>query len=273
MAVVDDCLERILAWYPSKPIKPLFVGINGPQGAGKTVLCSKLVDLLAKKGIRALAISCDDFYYSCDEQCKLAAANAGNPLLEYRGLPGTHSIQLGADTLQSLADGIETRIPRYDKSLNMGQGDRLGYVTHLSVDIVLFEGWFLGFQQLPEDEIAAAMVDGKSRYLSQFKLDHLLQVNRFLSDYQKWTQLMDCFIQISAQDLSFIAKWRLEQENTAKVLGRDGLSNDQVLQFVARFMPMYELYLPLMPLFLSKFPNSLLVTLDSLRRNIPVRPC
>ena len=91
--------ERLLE---QKASRPLFVGLNAPQGAGKTTLTKWLVDQLEEKQIQALAISIDDFYLTCEQQVQLAQANSDNPYLQQRGYPGTHDIELGVKTLQQL---------------------------------------------------------------------------------------------------------------------------------------------------------------------------
>ncbi len=71
-----------------------------------------------------------------------------------RGNAGTHDLQLGTDTLAALksasSQGSQVSVPRYDKSQNGGRGDRADTSTWPSVqgplDIILFEGWMLGFR-------------------------------------------------------------------------------------------------------------------------------
>jgi len=107
------------------------------------------------------------------------AGNPPNPLLKLRGNAGTHDMQLLLSTLSALRgqrprrpqgghgevvghagaaagddDVGDIRIPRYDKSLRCGKGDRAPVHEWLTVsatepvDVVLFEGWMLGFAPL-----------------------------------------------------------------------------------------------------------------------------
>ena len=92
------------------------IGINGPQGCGKSTLAALLVDMLAQRGVTAIAVSIDDFYLTHAEQRALAAAHPGNRTLEHRGYPGTHDVALGTSTLDSLIEGRATSIPSYDKT-------------------------------------------------------------------------------------------------------------------------------------------------------------
>ena len=110
--------------------RPLLVGVQAPQGAGKTTLVTHLLALLPSLGLRSTGVSIDDFYLTRAEQLRLAAAHPGNPYLEHRGYPGTHDIGLGERTLAALqgAQGPQgpwvVRVPVYDKSLHGGRGDR-----------------------------------------------------------------------------------------------------------------------------------------------------
>ena len=85
-------------------------------------------------------------------------ANSSNRLLGVRGNAGSHDTQLAHDTFEALkaakADTAEVGIVRYDKSKHEGRGDRAAksdwqYVRG-PVDVVLFEGWMLGFRPLSD---------------------------------------------------------------------------------------------------------------------------
>ena len=125
-AQLEDKKAREIAGSGSPSSAPLVVGIQAPQGCGKTTLVAELETLLASVGLRAASVSVDDFYLTFEGQQKLASEFAGNPLLELRGNAGSHDLALGAETLERLVRGEEGAIalPRYDKSLHGGRGDR-----------------------------------------------------------------------------------------------------------------------------------------------------
>lgn len=100
-------------------------------------------------------------------------ANPGNKLLQLRGNPGTHDLTLGLEVLGELAEPVDpdvvdpanpgVKIPRYDKSRHGGKGDRTHPktwpVVQDPVDVILFEGWMLGFSPLSDEEAAAVSED------------------------------------------------------------------------------------------------------------------
>ena len=73
--------------------KPLVVGLNGVQGAGKTTLVAPLAAALRSDGINTLVCSIDDFYLTHDDQLALAANYPDNALLQHRGEPGAYFAQ------------------------------------------------------------------------------------------------------------------------------------------------------------------------------------
>lgn len=85
-------------------------------------------------------------------------AHPENPLLQVRGQAGTHDIDLAHQTLEQLksanSESSEVRLVRYDKSSHEGRGDRAPasrwQQVKGKVDVVLFEGWMLGFKPLTD---------------------------------------------------------------------------------------------------------------------------
>ena len=223
---------------------PLVVGIQAPQGCGKTTLVAELEALLGAVGLRAAAVSVDDFYLTFEGQQRLAAEFAGNPLLELRGNAGSHDLRLGAETLARLAkagkggEEEEIALPRYDKSLHGGRGDRAPEAAwprvRGPVDVVLFEGWMLGFRPVGASEAAKVS-------------PHLAAVDKFLEEYeQQWDRACDSWLMIRATNgPSCVYSWRLQAERQLReATGGKGMSDEQVKDFVDRFLPAYEAYLP-----------------------------
>eukprot|EP00850_Spirogloea_muscicola_P011528 SM000072S21162 [mRNA] locus=s72:29135:33045:- [translate_table: standard] len=215
--------------------RPLVVGISAPQGCGKSTLVESLEYLFNKSSRKAASISIDDFYLTAADQEALRDANPGNQLLELRGNAGSHDLALGMATLKALKGlskpGDKFRVPRYNKSARAGKGDRADASTWPEVEgpleIVLFEGWMLGFEPLPSEKVASLVV-----------------VNDKLAEYAAWHNEVDAWIIIEVDDPNWVFDWRLQAEVVMRNKGKPGMTDEQVADFVSTYMPAYKAYLP-----------------------------
>ncbi|CAN4086805.1 unnamed protein product [Withania somnifera] len=189
---------------------------------------------------KAATISIDDFYLTAEEQAKLRDSNPGNLLLEFRGNAGSHDLPFSVETLTGLSkltkEGVKMKLPRYDKSAYSGRGDRADPSTWPEVEgplpVILFEGWMLGFKPLPPEVVKA--VDPQ-----------LEMVNKNLEAYyDAWHKYVKSWIVIKIQDPSYVYQWRLQAEIAMRADGKPGMSDEEVLDFVSRYLPAYEAYLP-----------------------------
>lgn len=233
---VDDyylpVADWILAALNRNAKRPYFLGISGPQGSGKSTLADALTIAFPKIQIRTVHISTDDFYLTREQQIAVAEQHADNPLFQVRGFAGTHDVDLAARVLDSLAKNQPTKIPTYDKSLHDGKGDRAPENKWQSIeepiDLVIFEGWFLGFHQLPEKQ-----------------LDHELRAsNEKLAAYSAWTKSLDAFVLMQAGELDFIVKWRVDSEAQRRKKGEKTMSEADARSYIERFIPVYREYVP-----------------------------
>ncbi|KAG0217696.1 hypothetical protein BGX33_009837 [Mortierella sp. NVP41] len=240
---------------------PLFVGISGPQGIGKTTITKELVSTLtdAPNNLRVFSFSMDDLYLPCKSQESLSQRYPDNKLIEFRGLPGTHDIALGSNTFQALYEASQPHsantvvpVPVYDKALHAGRGDQLPQDewprAQGPFDVILFEGWSLGFKSVRDPkklaEIYASHSTFPPHYLSQHPFSSIEMVNQALEAYEReWYTYLDGFVHLSAPNLSTVFKWRAEQEEGLWASRGTGMTAGQVKDFVARFMPAYEVYL------------------------------
>jgi D-glycerate 3-kinase len=226
--------DFVLAQVALATRRPLVIGLQAPQGAGKTTLVTHLLRRLDARGFRAAGVSIDDFYLTRAEQLALAAAHPGNPYLEHRGYPGTHDIALGVRTLSALQGsrtGANVRVPVYDKSAHGGRGDRAPESEWRPVegplDLVVVEGWMLGFTPVSE----AALPEPQ-----------MVEPNRKLARYAEWYALIDQWIVLRAAEPEFVLEWRVEAEETMKATGKPGLSREAIEDYVRRFLPAYKTY-------------------------------
>lgn len=240
-----DAHAREHSASPSPP-PPLVLGISAPQGCGKTTLTEQLTELFTFLGVRVAGVSIDDFYLTRAEQQALADANPGNRLLELRGNAGSHDLALGERCLAALkgCDSAqkEVAVPRYDKSAFEGKGDRAPEATWPRVSgpvqLVLFEGWMLGFRPGGGGDAAPSSLTADERR-------DLEPVDAALQSYPtRWDRFVDSWLVVRVGDPRWVFAWRLQAEQAMRANGKTGMSDDGVADFVSRYLPAYAQYLP-----------------------------
>ena len=242
-----DVFAWVLRQQQQARSTPLMVGLSAPQGAGKTTLTAALCEIAAAHGIRAVSLSIDDFYLTRAEQLRLARAHPNNPYWQQRGYPGTHDLALGEATLHALK-GLGSKgalpLPAYDKSAHSGQGDRRPMSEWREVrgplEVIFVEGWMLGFTAVPDSELNDAS---------------LKAINAALPAYERWLELLDAFIWLEPLDLHYTVDWRVEAEERMKEQGKTGMSQPEILAYIAKFLPAYKTYLPVLKATVSRFPH------------------
>ena len=135
-------LERLrcLAAAGRRPV----LALNAPVGSGKTSLCRVVAQLAAASQLRLAVASIDDFYLPWAER---SAAMWGNPFGVSRVPPGSHDPDLLCAVLDRWRAGGALQLPRFDKTLRAGEGDRCDGVS-LEADALLLEGWLVGCRPL-----------------------------------------------------------------------------------------------------------------------------
>jgi D-glycerate 3-kinase len=250
----EKWFSPLLEEYKTGGDKPLIIGINGSQGSGKSTLADYLCTMLSERfELRCVSLSLDDFYLTKLERQQLATKV--HPLLETRGVPGTHDIPLALGTIAKLVDGSgETLIPRFDKS----RDDRMPLEQCDSiigqVDIIIFEGWCVGAKAQTEEQLTEPLNSLEADQDSDGVWRNT--VNQALAgEYQTLFSLLDQLIMLQAPSFDTVFNWRLEQEE--KMLARLGdtpgeqhqgiMSASQIGEFIAHYQRITEHSLGEMP--------------------------
>lgn len=230
-----DLLWRV--WLPTvfyiktkkqQKASAIIQGILGLQGTGKTTLATILRLLLTALGYQTIAISIDDLYKTYAERLELQKQDSR---LIWRGPPGTHDVDLGIELLDNIRAGkAPVSIPRFDKSAWGGMGDRATpEIIEKPIDILLFEGWFLGVQPInPSSSYPPPIITEKDR---AFAIDN----NRRLEAYLPLWNRLDGLIILSPVDYRLSQQWRKEAEQKMINQGKSGMSEEEIERFVQYF--------------------------------------
>ncbi|KAF2262246.1 P-loop containing nucleoside triphosphate hydrolase protein [Lojkania enalia] len=271
MSSLESNILRVLDMLVPKIIlrrqglsRPIILGIAGLQGSGKSTWASQIVKLLSSSyELQAITVSLDDLYKTHDDLIALRGKDPQNKLYRTRGQPGTHDEQLASQFFQDLEAWVgedELKIPSFDKSRFGGEGDRAPIlewpVVQGKVDVVVFEGWCVGFRALSDSDVELKhQAAQKSREpegnesintLAEHQLSHLKELNQNLQRYNNafmGPQHFDFMIHIDTNDLRNVYRWRLQQEHALIKAKGSGMTDEQVLAFVRGYMPGYELFL------------------------------
>lgn len=221
---------------------PLIVGINGAQGSGKTTLCTVLAMILQQAyGLRVVEFSIDDLYLTHAD--RMALSRSIHPLLQTRGVPGTHDVALGMKLLDDLSVqevGQQVAIPSFDKSVDDRKPDKEWKTATTPVDIILFEGWCVAAR--PED---AAMLDLPVNTLEEHEDTDARwrsYVNQCLQgDYARLFRRLDLLIMLKVPDFECVYKWRgLQERKLATTSPQQESSRIMDEKSLQRFIMHYE---------------------------------
>jgi len=210
--------------------RPIVQGFLGGQGTGKTTLTQILTHLLSAMGYRAARLSLDDLYKTYAERQQLQRAD---PRLRWRGPPGTHDVEMGLEVLQRVRLGTDGPIwvPRFDKSQHGGMGDRTAPEAIAAVDVLLFEGWFVGIRPIDPGQFDTAPPPIELEGDRAFARD----CNTRLQAYVPLWDLLDALVVLHPVDYRLSKIWRKQAEQAMVRQGRSGMTDEAIDQFVEYF--------------------------------------
>lgn len=240
--VVKDITRRCQAG------RPLIVGIQGSQGSGKTTF-AHFIKLIAESqfGKRCVSMSLDDFYRTRAERKHLS--ERVHPLLNTRGVPGTHDTELLAMTLSSLetlSDGDQVAIPVFDKALD-NRADRNNWQTiYERPDIIVLEGWCVGVSA-QEPSLLESSVNELERVEDSQGVWRRYVNSQITEYYQDIYNRLDCLAVLKAPSFDQVYQWRLKQETKLiaqlKVKGASTektMNPEQVKRFISYYQRLTE---------------------------------
>jgi D-glycerate 3-kinase len=214
-AVVREVLEASLH-SRDEGASPWLIGLSGLQGSGKSTLAAQLVELATGRGLFALALSIDDFYFGRAERQRLA--RDVHPLLATRGVPGTHDVDLLHETLDALRAATPARparVPRFDKGLDTRIAPSRWRRVARTPELVILEGWCVGVP--PQRDVALARPVNRLERDEDCELRWRGFVNAQLErNYLPLWRRLDRLIMLQAPTFAIVTRWRDEQERALR---------------------------------------------------------
>jgi D-glycerate 3-kinase len=209
--------------------RPFIQGILGGQGTGKTTMCQVLGLILQDLGYQSVSLSLDDLYKTYSDRLALSQED---PRLIWRGPPGTHDVDLGLELLEQIRQSKSPVIvPRFDKSAYGGAGDRTHPEIVESVDILLFEGWFVGVRPINPDVFDQAPPPIITDADQVFARD----MNHRLREYLPLWERLDSLVVLYPTDYRCSVEWRKQAEHQMIAAGKTGMTDAQIEDFVNYF--------------------------------------
>jgi D-glycerate 3-kinase len=221
--------------------KSLIVGINGAQGSGKSTLCKFLEVLLVEHNQIGVTLALDDLYLTHAERLEAAADH--HPLFGTRGVPGTHDVELGMTILDRLLGGKPADLPVFDKA----RDNRAAETRRVEgrVDVILFEGWFVGAAPQPAADLAEP-VNALEREEDPDGVWRREVNRRLATDYAELFGRIDCLVMLKVPDFGTVRAHRRLQEQKLgpgpAVMDEAGLD-----RFLAHYQRLTEWMLTEMP--------------------------
>jgi len=217
--------------------RTLVVGINGAQGTGKSTLAKALALMLENKlNLTTTILSLDDFYLSHTSRQHLG--KTVHPLLETRGVPGSHDIALALDVLHRLTSTRETvALPGFDKARDDCIAGKDRPRTQAPRDVIILEGWCIGVRPQSDAQLADPVNalelneddDGRWR---RFVNQHLG------AEYQDLFACIDYLVMLKAPSFDCVLEWRSLQETKLAAKPHTGdriMTPDAILRFIQHY--------------------------------------
>jgi D-glycerate 3-kinase len=250
-------LATKLVFHRQQLNRPLIQGILGGQGTGKTTLCRVLTLIFQHLGYQTLSLSLDDLYKTYGDRQIL---KQHDPRLIWRGPPGTHDVELGLTVLDKVRNcELPVSVPRFDKSAHNGAGDRTTPELVTNADIVLFEGWFVGVRPINPsafDHPPPPIITSEDQAFAR-------DMNRNLHDYLPLWERLDGLIVLYPKDYRLSLEWRKQAEREMIAVGKSGMSDPEVEQFVKYFWRSLHPELFIKPLIESPTLVDLVIEINS----------
>ena len=208
---------------------PIIIGFSGLPGSGKSTL-GFWVDSVAKElSLDIKVISLDDFYLPGQE---MDIAMKGNPWNVPRGFPGSHSLDLLHQSLDTFLKSGVLISPTFDKSLRDGKGDRSGW-CEFKPKVLILEGWFVGCEPVSDLlKLDSLSEDKFNLSLSQIEKDYRILIQESLLEYSEIWKKFHKIWHLKSSNFDNTILWKSQQEKEMIKLKGSGLKGNNLTDFI-----------------------------------------
>lgn len=251
--------SRISQFEVNKFILPIIEFINdnrfnkfllaGSQGVGKTTLL-KIIKIVLEKYFnkKILSLALDDFYLDKKERDKLA--KSFHPLLNTRGVPGTHNINFLLKIVAKFDKSqYPLQLPIFDKLRDTRKKTKK-IIKH-KCDILILEGWCVGCPPITNKYLLSNINSLEDKF-DRSRNWRIYYNNYLKKHYSILFKQFDSLIFFKVPSFSHVYKWRLKQENQLRKKNKYKRSFGMSGKEIANFIQYYEKISKWM---LKKIPN------------------
>ena len=233
ISYVDKTIKRIFKEIILSKKKKFI--ISGSQGCGKTTLL-KLIKNNFKNfyNIDPLCISLDDYYLTKKQRNDLSKRI--HPLLETRGVPGTHATEKITKTIQLFdKKKYPIKIPKFGK-LN---DDRLPFsqIITSKKNMIFLEGWCCGCPPLSNSFLQKNLNNIEktdSEYIWRKYYNKKLK-----KEYRLIFKYFEYLIYFKIPSFDCVLKWRIKQEKRLKLNKKKNINYMNKIE-IKDFISYYE---------------------------------
>jgi D-glycerate 3-kinase len=220
------------------------VGLCGAQGSGKTTIAAAVARMLGERGLKAVALSLDDFYLGHEARGWLAGKT--HRLLQVRGPPGTHDVALACAVLDHLRQPGTTPLPAFDKATDERKPKSRWREVEGPADVVILEGWCVGARPEPAERLKVPLNPLERRDDPTGAWRGWVN-NQLAGPYQALFSRLDRLVLLAAPGFEVVRGWRTEQEAKLRARTGAGMSDAQVGQFIQHYERLTRWILEEMP--------------------------
>ena len=222
-------LFSLLEKYLENIINPKIIGFSGLPGSGKSTLGFWIDSVSRDLNLDIKVISLDDFYLPGKE---MDIAMNGNPWNVPRGYPGSHSIGLLNESLDTFLKTGVLKTPTFDKSLRDGKGDRSGW-CEFKTKVLILEGWFVGCEPISNlNKIDYLSEDKSNLCLSPVEKDFRGSIQESLIQYAEIWKKFDKLWHLKSSQFNNTILWKTQQEEEMIYLKGTGLKDNRLTDFI-----------------------------------------